>query len=181
MPFTFEKMHNDSVLITPRVFRDSRGFFLETYKMSDFEKGGIASPFVQDNHSLSTRNVLRGIHFQKNPNPQGKLVRCLRGAILDVAVDLRKDSPTFKKWVSVELTEDNKKMLWIPEGFGHGFLTLSEIAEINYKCTVEYDSSLDAGIIWNDPEIGIDWGITVPPSLSEKDIALPYLKDAILF
>lgn len=178
MPFTFEKMQNESVLITPRVFRDSRGYFLETYKQSDFSGFGIYPSFVQDNHSFSTKNVLRGIHFQKTPKPQGKLVRCVRGAILDVAVDLRRDSPTFKKWVSVELTEDNKKMLYIPEGFGHAFLTLSEVAEINYKCTTEYCSSLDAGIRWDDPDIGIDWGLLDNPLLSDKDKLLPLLKDS---
>lgn len=175
MPFTFEKLENEAVLVTPRVFNDDRGFFLETYKLSDFEKNGIEEKFVQDNHSLSIKNTLRGIHFQKNPSPQGKLVRCIKGKILDIAVDLRKGSPTFLKWVSVELSEENKKMLWIPEGFGHGFLTLSDIAEINYKCTREYDSSLDSGIAWDDPTINIDWKLTESPILSEKDKKLPNL------
>lgn len=177
MPFTFDKLELDGViLVTPRVFDDSRGFFLETFKASDFYAGGIKETFTQDNHSLSTKNVLRGIHFQNHPKPQGKLVRCVRGAIYDVAVDLRPNSLTFKQWVGVELTEDNKQMLYIPPGFGHGFATLSEEAEINYKCTNEYDFDLDGGIIWNDEELAIDWKIK-NPLISEKDEKLQNLKE----
>jgi len=181
MPFTFEKLELDGVtLVTPKVFDDSRGFFLETFKASDFYAAGIQENFTQDNHSLSTKNVLRGIHFQGHPKPQGKLVRCIRGAIFDVAVDLRPNSVTFKQWVGVELNEENKQMLYIPPGFGHGFSTLSEEAEINYKCTNEYNFDLDGGIIWNDEELGIDWKLE-NPLISEKDEKLPtlyrYLRD----
>ena len=178
MPFEFKELELAGVvLVTPKVFNDSRGHFLETYKESEFEfKSSIKGPFLQDNQSFSTQNVLRGIHFQKNPKPQGKIVRCLVGSILDVAVDLRPESPTFKQYVKVELTADNKQMLFIPIGFGHAFLTLSKEAVISYKCTNEYDPKLDGGIIWNDPEIGIDWGIE-NPLISDKDAKLPKLKD----
>jgi len=177
MPFIFEKLDLEGVIfITPKIFEDNRGFFLETFKASDFYAAGITENFVQDNHSLSTKGVLRGIHFQNHPKPQGKLVRCIRGAIFDVAVDLRTNSPTFGNWVGVELTEDNRQMLYIPPGFGHGFSTLSETAEINYKCTHEYDFNSDGGIIWNDPEIAVDWKID-NPLISEKDVKLPTLKE----
>jgi len=175
MPFEFEKLDLGGVtLVTPKVFNDSRGFFLETYKASEFYAAGIHENFTQDNHSFSTMNVLRGIHFQNHPHPQGKLVRCIRGTIFDVAVDLRPTSPTFGKWVGVELSEENKQMLYIPPGFGHGFSTLSETAEISYKCTAEYNFDLDGGIIWNDPELAIDWRIA-NPKVSEKDEKLPTL------
>ncbi len=177
MPFTFEKLDLEGViLVTPKIFKDSRGFFLETYKASDFYIGGIQESFIQDNRSFSSKNVLRGIHFQRHPRPQGKLVSCLNGSIFDVAVDLREDSPTFKQWVGVELSEDNKQMLYIPPGFGHGFATLSEFAEISYKCTNEYNYSLDGGIIWNDPDLNVDWKIE-NPLLSDKDLKLPSLKE----
>jgi len=181
MPFTFEETEIKGViLVTPRVFQDDRGFFLETFKSSDFYAAGIQENFTQDNQSLSTKNVLRGIHFQSHPRPQGKLVRCVRGSIFDVAVDLNPTSPTFKKWVGVELSEDNKQMLYIPPGFGHGFSTLTETAEINYKCTAEYNFDLDGGIAWNDEELDIDWKIE-NPLISEKDEKLPtlyrYLRD----
>ena len=173
MPFTFEKLDLEGVtLVTPKVMEDSRGFFLETYKASEFYAAGIQEIFTQDNHSLSTKNVLRGIHFQNQPHPQGKLVRCIRGAIYDVAVDLRHNSHTYGKWVGVELNEENKQMLYIPPGFGHGFATLSDEAEIFYKCTAEYRHSLDDGIIWNEKEFGIDWKIK-DPIISEKDAKLP--------
>lgn len=179
MPFTFQKLDiPEVILITPQVFKDDRGWFMETYKLKDFDmEACIGKEFIQDNHSFSIKNVLRGIHLQKNPKSQGKLIRCIKGKIFDVAVDLRKDSPTFKKWVGVELSEENKKMLWIPENnFGHGFLTLSDTAEIVYKCTEEYDKNCDCGIIWNDPEININWEIETP-IISEKDSKLPFLKD----
>jgi len=177
MPFTFKKFDLEGLtLITPQIFKDSRGFFLETYKQSEFMLKGLDMKFVQDNHSYSTKGVLRGIHFQNHPKEMGKLVRCINGKIWDVAVDLRPSSPTFKKWVGVELSQDNKQMLYIPPGFGHVFNTLSDIAEITYKCTNEYDPKLDGGIIWNDPEIGITWGIE-NPIISEKDSKLPYLKE----
>jgi len=177
MPFIFEKSKiNDVILVKTKSFKDSRGFFTETYKFSDFLKNGIDTVFTQDNHSYSTGNVIRGIHFQKDPRPQGKLVRCIKGKILDVAVDLRPESKTYKNWVSYELSEENKEMLWIPAGFGHGFSVLSEEAEICYKCTNEYDASLDSGIRFDDPELSIDWKIN-NPIVSEKDFNLPYLKD----
>ena len=180
MPFEFKKLEIEGVvLVKPIVFSDDRGFFMETYKYSDFAKNGIKENFVQDNHSKSVKNVLRGIHFQLNPKAQGKLVRCTKGKIFDVAVDLRKNSPTFKKWVGVELSEENKYMLYIPAGFGHAFLTLSDEAEVLYKATEEYSKEHDSGIRWNDPEINITWGIK-SPILSEKDANLPFLNDSNL-
>ena len=176
MPFIFESLDLEGVvLVTPKIFKDSRGFFLESYKTSDFYSGGIKEYFNQDNRSFSSKDVLRGIHFQNHPRPQGKLVSCLKGSIFDVAVDLRPNSPTFKKWLAIELTEESRQMLYIPPGFGHGFLTLSDFAEINYKCTNEYDPNLDGGIIWNDPDLQIDWKIQ-EPLLSDKDYSLPTLK-----
>ncbi len=171
MPFEFIKTEiPEVVLIKPKVFKDERGFFMETYKKSEFERAGIPINFVQDNHSKSTKYVLRGLHFQKEPFGQGKLVRCIKGKIFDVAVDIRKNSPTFKKWVGFELTEENKLMLWIPRGFAHGFLTLSDEAEIIYKVSDnEYSPKSDAGIIWNDPEVNINWPIKGEPILSGKD------------
>ncbi len=177
MPFEFLKTEiPEVVLVKPKVFKDDRGFFMETYKKSEFERAGITTNFVQDNHSKSTKYVLRGLHFQKEPFGQGKLVRCIRGKIFDVAVDIRKESPTFKRWVGFELTEENKQMLWIPRGFAHGFLTLSDEAEIIYKVSDnEYSPKSDAGIIWNDPEININWPIDREPILSGKDKLLPKL------
>ncbi|RMD47376.1 MAG: dTDP-4-dehydrorhamnose 3,5-epimerase [Aquificota bacterium] len=182
MPFEFIKTEiPDVILIKPKVFSDSRGFFLETYKKSDFEKAGIKAEFVQDNHSKSVKGVLRGLHFQKNPYAQGKLVRCIKGEIFDVAVDIRKGSPTFGNWVAQVLTEENKYILWIPEGFAHGFLTLSEEAEVIYKVSgKEYSPEHDTGIRWDDPDIGIKWPLDEVGKvlLSEKDKNLPFLKDA---
>ena len=180
MPFEFKKLEiSGLILVKPVVFADDRGFFMETYKYSDFANAGIKEKFVQDNHSKSVKNVLRGIHFQLNPKAQGKLVRCIKGKIFDVAVDLRKNSKTYKKWIGVELSEENKLMLYIPAGFGHAFLTLSEEAEVLYKTTEEYSKEHDSGIRWDDPEINITWGIK-SPILSPKDANLPYLKDSIL-
>ncbi|MCX7760072.1 MAG: dTDP-4-dehydrorhamnose 3,5-epimerase [Hydrogenothermaceae bacterium] len=181
MPFDIEKLEiPDVLLIKPKVFRDERGFFLEAYKKSDFEKFGINLDFIQDNHSGSVKGVLRGLHYQKNPKAQGKLVRCIKGKIFDVAVDIRKNSKTFGKWVAVELSEENNYMLWIPPGFAHGFLTLSDFAEIIYKVSSsEYSPQHDAGIIYNDPDINIKWpfeGIS-EIILSEKDRKLPKLRD----
>lgn len=147
---------------------------METYKQSDFTGLGIARGFVQDNYSMSIRDTLRGLHYQKEPHAQGKLVWCLRGTIFDVAVDIRKDSPTYGKWVSCELSSDNSLMLYVPPGFAHGFLVLSEAAEVIYKCTDEYAPEADRGIIWNDPDIGILWP-TRSPVLSEKDAKHPPL------
>lgn len=177
MPFEFIRLEiPDVVLIKPLVFPDERGFFMETFKKSDFVRNGINYDFVQDNHSKSKKGVLRGLHYQLNPKAQGKLVRCIKGKIWDVAVDIRKGSPWYSKWVAVELSEENKHMLWIPPGFAHGFVTLED-SEIIYKCTEEYDPALDRGIIWNDREIGIKWPIT-NPILSKKDAGLPELKNA---
>jgi dTDP-4-dehydrorhamnose 3,5-epimerase len=178
MPFIFKKLSiPEVVLIEPKVFRDGRGLFLETYKYSDFAESGIKEHFVQDNYSKSVKGGLRGLHFQKNPNAQGKLVQCIKGKIFDVAVDIRKGSPTFGRWVSVELSEENNLMLYVPSAFAHGFVVLSETADVIYKCTREYSPKDDRGIIWNDPDINIRWPVK-DPILSEKDKKLPFLKDA---
>ena len=151
---------------------------METYKRSDFINNGIKDDFVQDNHSKSSKGVLRGLHYQKAPKAQAKIVRCIKGAIFDVAVDIRKGSKTYGKWVGVELTEENKKMLYIPAGFAHGFCVRSDVAEICYKSSDEYSPENDRGIMWNDPEIGIDWNLDTNPVISEKDSKHPLLKDA---
>ena len=177
MPFEFIRLDiPDVVLIKPRVFQDERGFFLESFKYSDFAKEGVGPNFLQDNHSRSKRGVLRGLHYQLNPKAQGKLVRCVRGRIWDVAVDIRRGSPHFGRWVAAELSEENKYMLYIPEGFAHGFVALED-SDVLYKCTSEYDPALDRGIIWNDPDIGIPWPVK-DPLLSAKDSKLPRLRDA---
>lgn len=178
MPFTFTKTKiEDVILIEPQIFGDSRGFFMESYKKSDFIKAGINTDFNQDNHSKSTKGVLRGLHYQKAPKTQAKLVRCPKGKIFDVAVDIRTGSKTFGQWVGYELSEENKKMLFIPEGFAHGFLVLSDEAELLYKTSNEFELSLDAGIRWNDSDIKINWGMVFEPLISEKDTKLPFLKD----
>jgi dTDP-4-dehydrorhamnose 3,5-epimerase len=178
MPFKFSPTEIEAVvLIEPKLFGDERGFFLEFYKRSDFVQAGITQHFVQDNHSRSEKGVLRGLHYQKDPMAQGKLVRCIRGAILDVAVDIRQGSPTFGKWVGRELTGENLQMLYIPPGFAHGFLTLSDSTEVLYNCTEEYSPANDRGIIWNDPDIAVSWGVT-EPLLSGKDRTHPRLRDA---
>lgn len=168
--FTFEKTRIPDVkVITPQIFGDSRGYFLETYKDTDFEAAGIRGPFVQDNESSSAKGVLRGLHFQKN-HTQGKLVRVTSGRVLDVAVDVRPGSPTFGQYVSVELDAESKKMFWIPQGFAHGFLVLSDQATFTYKCTDVYDPSSEGGIPWNDPALAIDWPkLDIPYQTSEKD------------
>ncbi len=161
----------------PKVFGDHRGFFMESWSRRTMEEAGLFYDFVQDNHSLSTaKGTLRGIHFQKGDKAQAKLVRCVRGAVLDVAVDLRHDSPTYKQWIGVELSEENKKQLLIPRGFGHGFVTLTDHVEFLYKTDNYYAPEADGGIRWNDPDIGVDWGID-HPVLSEKDTKNPFLKD----
>lgn len=170
MAFEFKRLEiPEVILITPKVFEDERGFFLETYKESEFKKNGILELFVQDNHSKSSKGVLRGLHFQKKPNSQGKLVRCTNGEILDVIVDIRKKSKSYKKFLKIKLSSENKHMVYIPSGFAHGFLTLSKTAEIQYKCTKEYSSEDSRVIIWNDKSIGIDWEID-NPILSENDL-----------
>ena len=178
MPFEFEKQAiEDVILVKPKVFGDNRGFFMETYKKSDFFTNGIEVEFNQDNHSKSSAHVLRGLHFQKAPHGQAKLVRCSRGRIYDIAVDIRKGSKTFGSYVKVELSEANKHMLFIPEGFAHGFVVLSEEAELIYKASGEYCPQADCGIIWNDKDINIDWEIDFEPILSEKDKIQKTLKE----
>ncbi|ASJ15377.1 dTDP-4-dehydrorhamnose 3,5-epimerase [Thermococcus radiotolerans] len=179
MPFEFKRLEiPDVILIKPKVFRDERGFFMETYKKLDFERAGIKGEFVQDNHSKSNYGVLRGLHFQREPYAQAKIVRAVRGVIYDVAVDLRRDSPTFGRWVGAILSEHNKYQLYIPRGFAHGFLVLSDVAEVVYKVDNVYAPDYEGGIIWNDPEIGIDWPID-EPTVSEKDRKWPTLREAI--
>jgi dTDP-4-dehydrorhamnose 3,5-epimerase len=178
MSFEFRQLAiSGVVLIAPQVSRDGRGRFLETYKHSDFARAGITEHFVQDNFSASTQGVLRGLHYQKPPKAQGKLIRCMKGAILDVAVDIRKGSPTYGKWVMEELTEENNTMVYIPPGFAHGFLAMSDTAEVLYKCTDEYAPDLERGVIWNDPDLGIPWPVR-EPLLSVKDAVLPVLREA---
>lgn len=178
MGFEFIKQEiPEVVLIKPKVFGDNRGFFMETYKKSEFYANGLEIEFNQDNHSKSTAHVLRGLHFQKAPYGQAKIVCCTRGRIYDVAVDIRPESKTFGKYVKVELSEDNKQMLFIPEGFAHGFVVLSEEAELNYKASGEYAPQADCGIIWNDKDINIDWEIDFEPILSEKDTKQKTLKE----
>lgn len=169
-------------VLIPRVFGDYRGFFMESWSKKTMDEAGLFYDFVQDNHSLSTvKGTLRGIHFQKGDKFQAKLVRVVTGAVLDVAVDLRHDSPTYKQWVGVELSAENKKQLLIPRGFGHGFVTLTDHVEFLYKADNYYAPEADGGIRWNDPELGVEWGMT-NPILSEKDKKNPFLKDAgILF
>lgn len=168
----------DVILIKPKVFGDERGFFMETYKKPLFAANNINEEFIQDNHSKSAKGVLRGLHYQLNPKAQGKLVRCVSGAVFDVAVDIRRDSPTFGKWAGFELSATNKHMLWIPPGFAHGFLTLEDNTEFLYKTTNGYAPELDRGIKFDDPAIGIDWPQISGLLLSEKDKQQPLLKDA---
>lgn len=160
----------DVYIIEPQVFGDNRGYFMETYNYNDFAAAGLDMKFVQDNQSCSKRGVLRGLHFQKN-HPQGKLVRVIKGKVFDVAVDLRKNSETFGKWTGVILTDENKRQFYIPEGFAHGFLVLSDTAEFVYKCTDFYHPEDDGGIIWNDKDIAVDWPIESDMEilLSKKD------------
>ena len=174
------KIH-DIILIEPQLFQDSRGFFFESYNQQKFtQKLNIIINFVQDNHSKSEYNVLRGLHYQII-QPQGKLVRVIVGKIFDVAVDIRKSSPTFGKWVGYELSAENKHQLWIPPGFAHGFLVLSDIADVLYKTTDYYNPQGDRTIIWNDPDLGIDWPLKSPPILSAKDSHGQLLKTAEVF
>lgn len=181
MPFTFTPTDIPEVIkITPRVFPDARGYFLETWKQSEFKANGITDDFVQENVSFSTKGVVRGLHFQIPPSAQGKLVSCVQGCIYDVAVDIRKSSPTFGHWVGCELSSENREMLYIPVGFAHGFYTQSETALVVYKVTAEYDQPRERGIIWNDPVLNIDWR-SVNAQLSDKDAVLPLFNDAVLF
>ena len=178
MPFEFTSLEiPEIILIQPQVFGDDRGFFIELYKHSDFMRGGITEHLVQDNYSRSARGVLRGLHYQKSPKSQGKMVICMKGRIFDVAVDIRKGSRRFGKWVGVELSEDNRKMLYVPPGFAHGFQVVSEFAEVLYKCTDEYSPDNERGIIWNDKDINIAWPLSAP-TLSAKDKINPPLHRA---
>jgi dTDP-4-dehydrorhamnose 3,5-epimerase len=183
MPFTFEKTHISGVIIIkPRVFKDSRGFFFESYKKSEFMQNGISVEFVQDNVSRSDKGVFRGLHYQIEPAEQGKLVRCSRGRIVDIAVDIRRNSITFKQYVMIELSAADRNMVYIPPGFAHGFYALDDGSQVHYKITSEYNPALERGIIWNDPDIGIKLPASFSnPLLSEKDSVLPALKDAQLF
>lgn len=182
--FTFTPTELPGVMIIdPTVFGDERGWFMETWHAGEFAEAGIAAPFVQDNHSKSRKGVLRGLHFQKE-NTQGKLVRVVSGRVFDVAVDLRPNSPAFGKWTGVELSAENKRQFYVPEGFAHGFLVISDEAEFVYKCTDMYNPAAEGGVLWNDPAIGIQWpDIGVAPQLSAKDAVLPALatQDFALF
>jgi dTDP-4-dehydrorhamnose 3,5-epimerase len=173
----FQKTEIEGLLIiVPDIFQDDRGIFLETFNRDIFEKNGLPIHFAQDNRSISKKHVLRGLHFQKPPHGQGKLVSVAQGAVLDVAVDLRKHSPTYGKWKSVLLSSDNKLMFWVPEGFAHGFVALEDDTIFQYKCTNVYQRESEGSIRWNDPDLNIDWGISTP-ILSEKDAGAPLFKD----
>lgn len=172
----------DVILIEPKVLGDSRGFFMETFNDKLFRENGIAENFVQDNVSRSKQGTLRGLHYQLAPNAQGKLVRVTSGAVYDVAVDIRKNSPTFGKYIGIELSAENKKLLWIPPGFAHGFYVISEEAEFCYKCTAPYSPQSETGILWNDATIDINWPIIANKTiLSDKDQNLPSFKNAQYF
>ena len=164
-------------LLTPRVFGDDRGFFLESFNANVFAEAGLPMEWRQDNHSRSAKGVLRGLHYQLI-NPQGKLVRVTRGRVFDVAVDMRRSSPNFGKWAGAELSDTNFQMLYVPPGFAHGFLVLSDVADFCYKCTTLWDQPSDRSLRWNDPAIGIDWPLDVEPQLAGKDAVAPLLADA---
>ena len=168
------------LLLEPRVFGDARGFFLESWNRKTFADLGLELDFVQDNHSRSARGVLRGIHYQLN-QPQGKLVRVVSGAVFDVAVDLRRSSPHFGQWTGHELSVENQRMMWVPPGFGHGFMVLSETADFLYKTSAYYAPEWDRGIRWDDPDIGVQWPLDGTPQLSAKDQIQPLLKDAEVY
>ncbi len=176
MPFEFERLALPEVILVRALrFSDDRGFFMETFKASAFAAAGIDLPFVQDNLSHSERDVLRGLHYQKHPRAQGKLVSVLRGHILDVAVDIRRGSPRYGQWLACELSAAEGAMLYVPPGFAHGFCVLSDQADVLYKVTAEFDAELDRGIVWNDPDVGVEWPIA-EPVLSPKDAQLPPLR-----
>jgi dTDP-4-dehydrorhamnose 3,5-epimerase len=165
------------IIVQPRVFTDDRGWFMETYNREAFRAAGLPDQFVQDNHSSSIRGVVRGLHYQE-PNPQGKLVRCTRGSVFDVAVDIRRGSPTFGQWFGAELSAANNRMLWIPEGFAHGFCATDDVCDLVYKCTTLWDSKGDRSLLWNDPDIAIDWPVAETAAiLSPKDAAAQRLRD----
>jgi len=178
MAFRFQRLQIPEVILVESLnLKDGRGFFRETYKQSEFSANGIPFAFVQDNHSHSVRGVIRGLHYQKHPKAQGKLVVVTAGEIFDVAVDIRKGSATYGRWLGQSLSSENGLMLYIPPGFAHGFCAVSAEADVTYKVTTEYAPELDRGIVWHDPAIGIAWPIP-EPILSPKDVALPLLKDA---
>jgi dTDP-4-dehydrorhamnose 3,5-epimerase len=178
MPFRFQRLEiPEVILIEAQAFEDERGFFSETYKRSEFQACGLPEVFVQDNYSYSIHGVLRGLHYQKHPKAQGKLVKVIRGEIFDAAVDIRKGSPTYGRWVGTILSDRNCRMLYVPVGFAHGLCVLSKDADVLYKVTAEYAQELDRGIRWNDPDLGIRWPVH-NPVLSPKDARLPCLKDA---
>ena len=180
LPFSFKRFDGlpEVITVEPQLRDDERGWFMETYKKSEFSNQGIIEDFLQDNHSHSTgKGVLRGLHFQRRPAAQGKLVRCVVGEVFDVAVDIRKGSPTYGRWVSAPLSAENRRMIWIPVGFAHGFLTMTNTAQVEYKVTAEYSREHDRGIRWDDPAIGIKWPVQ-NPILSRKDAEAPLLKDA---
>jgi dTDP-4-dehydrorhamnose 3,5-epimerase len=177
MPFQFQRLDiPDVILVTARGFSDARGFFMETFKQSEFAANGIPDTFVQSNFSRSLHGVLRGLHYQKPPHAQAKLVRVLRGEVFDVAVDIRSGSPTFRRWVGVHLSADRPQLLYIPVGFAHGFCVLSNEADFAYQITAEYAPQAEAGIVWNDPDIGISWPVA-DPILAPRDAQLPRFKD----
>jgi dTDP-4-dehydrorhamnose 3,5-epimerase len=181
MPFKFHRLEiPDVVRAEPTVFGDERGFFMETFKRPDFKAAGVDFAPVQENHSKSAKGVLRGLHYQVDPFAQGKLVRVVRGRIFDVAVDMRKGSKTFSKWVGAELSEQNRQILLVPRGFAHGFVSLEEGTEVVYLVDNDYSRESEAGVIWNDSQIGIEWPVK-NPKLSEKDSKWPDLKDAKTF
>ncbi|MDP8213744.1 MAG: dTDP-4-dehydrorhamnose 3,5-epimerase [Candidatus Euphemobacter frigidus] len=178
MPFTFEEKEIPGVVVIEyQKFDDNRGFFMETFREADFSAHGITLPFVQDNYSHSVRGVLRGLHYQKNPRAQGKLILVLKGAVFDVGVDIRRGSPTYGKWIGEVLDAENRRMLYLPPGMAHGFCVLSDEVDFFYKVTADYAPEMDRGFIWNDPEIGIKWPIT-NPVLSDKDKELPPFRQA---
>ena len=170
----------DVKLLEPQVFGDERGFFMETFRDEWFKKNVANRTFVQENHSKSVKGVLRGLHYQTE-NTQGKLVRVVSGAVFDVAVDMRENSPTFGQWVGEILSAENKRQLWVPEGFAHGFYVLTDEAEFTYKCTDYYNPKAEHSLIWNDETVGIEWPLEIEPSLSAKDLAGKILKDAVKF
>ena len=178
MPFQFRPLNlPEVILIEPKVFADERGYFMETYRKSDFVRNGIAASLVQSNQSFSTYGTLRGLHFQNEPNPQGKLIRVIRGSIFDVVVDIRIGSPSYGKWIAVNLSEENKRMIYVPPGFAHGACSLSGTAQLFYQVTNEYAPECEAGVIWNDPALGIEWPIAAP-KLSSRDCKWPTLAKA---
>lgn len=167
---------NDLLIVQPKVFADSRGYFFESFSTAVFEKAGIEADFVQDNQSLSQKGTVRGLHFQANPHAQGKFVRVVQGAVIDVAVDIRKGSPTYGQHVAIELTGDNKTMFWVPPGFAHGFSVLEDNTIFLYKCTNLYNKQSEGGLLWNDPALNINWQVS-DAVVSEKDLLLPTLSN----